>query len=353
MMNKEESMEKLRKRSTAVAEKHKRLEVALRQHKKAAERGDIYLFDLDAIPKDVAVFWVILHRHPKDPNLFFTVPADTNPLKGVFDVSIPSMALFGFLVLRLGQGIWLPDFVFNPSQRVGMVETLFIDRAQFIMSRIAKNEWIGNDMQQATEANPDYEEWTEMLDNVHANMMDLLGKQLVLKHEKDTASVYVHAPIIDGLRYVIDKSKEFFIDISGKGMRNIEGAFAPAYAYATRNAAAAQALSEEDKIGIAELKKSAPILPVKFLRKPQNIQINFQWLEQMIHAAPSVAMTLRGVEINPHDIAWQDKGNIQVLKVSNCIVLATEQEQAKSLLQIRFKDNKLYIDILPPVQDAQ
>ena len=187
IMTKDERLEKLRMQIASAVEKDKRLDELLHNCKKEPERGDIYLFDLDAIPKDVAVFWVILHRHPKDPNLFFTVPADTNPLKGVFDVSIPSMALFGFLVLRLGQGIWLPDFVFNPPQRVGMVETLFIDRAQFIMSRIAKNEWIGNDMQQATEANPDYEEWTEMLNNIHAGMMNELEKQLVLKHDKAVA----------------------------------------------------------------------------------------------------------------------------------------------------------------------
>jgi len=257
---------------------------------------------------------------------------------------VPESSLFGPLVLRLRRGLWLQESLLEPSSRVGIIESLFIDRAQFIMSRIAKGDWISSEKQQATDTNPDYEEWMEMLDRFYV--------ALKKKREKEAVAVNIYKQIIEGVRYLSDKVDEFFIDISGKGMRKIEDAFVPAYAYATRNAAAVQTLSEEDTIGIVELKKIAPILPVKFLRLQNNIKINFQWLELMIQTAPAVSMTLRGKKINADDISWQDKGNIQVLKVSNCIVLATEQEQAKSLLQIRFKDNVLNIDILPPMHNA-
>jgi len=82
IMTKDERLEKLRMQIASAVEKDKRLDELLHNCKKEPERGDIYLFDLDAIPKDVAVFWVILHRHPKDPNLFFYCSSGHESTKG-------------------------------------------------------------------------------------------------------------------------------------------------------------------------------------------------------------------------------------------------------------------------------
>jgi len=187
-MDNDKRLKALKQRITSVGTNSKRLDKALSQHKMAIERGDIYLFELENTPEDVAVFWVIIHRHPEDSSIFFTVPADTNSLTGVFDVPIPPTALFGSLVLRLGQGLWLPETMFQTSQRVGLVEILFIDRAQFIMSRIARNEWCGSDMQRATDANPDYEEWMEMIDQVYVAMRRY-RENLVLEQAREEAPV--------------------------------------------------------------------------------------------------------------------------------------------------------------------
>ena len=169
-MSEENKISALKQKIALVASKNKKLEEALSQHKAEPERGDVYLFKLENVPEDVGVFWVVINRHPDDPELIFAVPADTNTLIGSFDVPIPESALFGPLSLRLGRGLWLMETIFEPSQRVGMIETLFMDRAQFIMSRIARCEWVSSEIQQATDANPDYEEWIEMLDQAYVAM---------------------------------------------------------------------------------------------------------------------------------------------------------------------------------------
>jgi len=343
MMTKDERLEKLRKQITSVAEKNKRLEEALHSRKKVPERGDIYLFDLKAIPEDVAVYWVILHRHPKDSNLFYTVPADTNPLEGIFDVSIPHTSLFGSLALRLGQGLWLPDNMFHPSQRVGMVEALFIDRAQFIMSRIAKNEWIGSKMQQATESNPDYEEWMEMFDQVCGAMITYREKQLVW--------VNADKKVAEGVKPYIEKAREWLLDISDEVLRKLNDILIPPIPelLVLRGGTVNQCVSENEKLYLEGLKKDAPLLPVAFrLLRGKVLEIDFIWIEKRPAIAPVVSATLKGVAIPPEDVSWESwDSKIQVLKIRNCTVLKREKEQAKSLIRVRTDYQTLYIDILP------
>lgn len=154
----------------SAAAKRKRLDDALKQRKATPEIGDVYLFKLDDVPEDIAVFWCILYKHPEDPKLFLTVPADTDTLIGSLDVAIPEPALYGPLSLRLGRGLWLMESMFKPASRVGIIELLFMNRAQSIMSRIVSGEWIGSEQQQATDEDPDYEELMGMIDRFYFAM---------------------------------------------------------------------------------------------------------------------------------------------------------------------------------------
>jgi len=341
-------LEHIRQKMASASAKRKRLEDALKQRKITPEIGDVYLFKLDDVPEDMAVFWSILYKHPEDPKLLFTVPADTDTLIGSLDVAIPEPALYGPLSLRLGRGLWLMESMFKPASRVGIIESLFVNRAQFIMSRIASCEWIGSERQQATDEDPNYEELMNIIDRFYFAMRN---------YRENHDPVYIFQQVIQGIKVSVNKTQEWVFDVTNEGLEKLKGFLAPPVAgpaYATRSGATALAMSEEEQRSITSLKERVPLLPVGFRRRNNVLKIDFLWLEQMIQAAPSVSMTLRGVEIKPDDISWEDKGgNGQVLKVNNCDVLMKEQEQAKSLLQIRFRDNMLYIDILPPLQDAQ
>lgn len=357
-MDKNNRLENLRKQITLVAEKDKQLNEALLKHKKYPERGDIYLFDLEDIPDDLAVFWVILHCHPEDSSLFFAIPADTNPLTGTCDVPIPPIALFGSLTLRLDHGLWLPDAIFQPLQRVGIVERLFIDRAQFIMSRIAKNEWIGSEIQQATETNPDYEEWMGMIDQVCVSMRSY--------REKPMAWDY----ITEGVKVFIDDLKKI-ISISGSGIERLKdilspqplpalgptvGLFMPRLmvAYATRGATSGENLFEDGFDSRESLKEHFSLIPTDFLpMRNKTLKIIFTQTEHKILMKPVTTVSIRDKKLLSADVEWQSWTQAEaVLLVKNCDIKVKEQKKADTLMEIHYEGNVLKIDILPPASSV-
>jgi len=347
-MEKNKKTKDLEKRIASIASKSQRLEDALKQRRATPERGDLYLFNLKSSPEDVAIFWVIINRHSDDPQQLFAVPADTNPLIGSLDVPIPDLSLFGTLSLRLGRGLWLMESMFEPSLRLGMIEALFIERAQFVMSRIVQNEWIGSEMQQATDANPDYIEWIEVIDQAYM-AMKTYREQLI--------RVKAYSIVLEGIKVSVEKAREWLIDVSDEGLRKLRDILIPpTLALVTvRGVSSNQAFSEEDKKNIEELKENSPILPVDFRPlRGKVLEIDFLWIEQRPVIAPSVSVTLRGVAIAPEAVSWESwESEIQVLKIQGCPILKSEKEQAKSLLRVRAADQTLYIDILPDQSNAK
>jgi len=341
-MDKDERLIALKERIAYIAAKSKRLEAALKKRKPAPERGDLYRFNLKDEPGDAAIFWAIINRHPDDAQLFFSVPADTNPLVGSFDVPIPDSSLFGNLSLRLGRGQWLMESMLEPSLRVGIVEVLFIDRAQFVMSRIAKNEWIGSEMQQATDANPDYKEWVEVIDRAYAAMQ---------AYREQLLRVKAYSKVLAGIKVSVDKAREWLIDVSDEGLRKLHDILTPPVLapIVVRGASANKSVTEEDKNDIEELKKNSPVLPVDFYSlRGEVLEIDFLWLEERPPTAPAVLITLRGVAIAPKSVSWESwDSEIQVLKIKGCTISQSEQEKAKSLMRVRISDKTLWIDILP------
>lgn len=341
-MDKDKKLQALKERIAYTASKSKRLEDALKQRKPTPEIGDLYRFNIKGIPENVAIFWVIIDRHPDDPQLFFTATADTNPLIGSFDMLIPDSSLFGTLSLRLGRGQCLMESMFEPSLRVGMVEALFIERAQFMKSRIAKNEWIGSEMQQATDANPDYAEWIEVIDQAHSAMNTYLEQLIRVK---------AYSKVLAGIKVSVEKAHEWLIDVSAEGLRKLRDVLTPPILAPifVRGMNGNKSVSEEDKINIKELWEKAPVLPIDFYTlRGKILQIDFLWIEPRPPIAPAVSVTLRGVAIAPKSVSWESwNSEIQVLKIQDCTILKNEQVQAKSLLRVRTADKVLYIDILP------
>ena len=91
-------------------------------------RGNVYSF-----PQAVGWgFWTVVHKHPKDDNLWFVVVTDIFPNAiGSYDLAVPKNQ-FGPLALRCSYGIWLPsEFIINEGKMISQIPEFTVDYAQF------------------------------------------------------------------------------------------------------------------------------------------------------------------------------------------------------------------------------
>jgi hypothetical protein len=120
-----------------------------------AAPGDVFLFHG---PAPVALRWAVVLTHPDRP-LLFAVPADTNPLAGTADVTVPPSAPGGPMVLHCGHGLWIHQDDFPPGLRVARLEDRFLRRAQDKLAEVARGRVEGTAGQRETDALPAYDDW--------------------------------------------------------------------------------------------------------------------------------------------------------------------------------------------------
>ncbi len=126
------------------------------QDSEAPQPGDVYVIRASAA---WPVEWVVLDADPADAGRVLAVPADTQPLAGRADVSIPEDSPAGPLTLRCGLAVSLPRGIFDPQLRSRRLSPGDLERAREHRCRIEDGAFEGSVAQQETELDAAYRDW--------------------------------------------------------------------------------------------------------------------------------------------------------------------------------------------------
>ena len=155
-------------------EKEQKLAEKLNSLPNSPQDGDIFLFKQGG---EVALEWVVLFSHYKNDSLLLTVPADDNPMAGSTDITISEEALCGPLTLRCGQGVWIHKSDFQMTLRVGLIENWHWLRALNKAEQIFDGKLQSTVQQQENDADPEYEEWIDLVSQEQEVLQQSLHEQ--------------------------------------------------------------------------------------------------------------------------------------------------------------------------------
>lgn len=120
------------------------------------------LGDLWVLPQTAAteVEWAVISVDPHTQQLLI-VPADTQPLVGSEDVSVPDEAPGGPLSLRCGHGVWVPPDLLDPLLRTGRLGQESLLAAQALRVALERGAAPGTLRQHEVDRSPEYQDWIE------------------------------------------------------------------------------------------------------------------------------------------------------------------------------------------------
>lgn len=153
----------------AKAEKRRQ---ALASRQGGASPGDLYRSPADT----PGVLWGVVQFDPDDIRHVFAVPADDHPLAGAADVVLPRKAASGPLVLRCGQGLWIPTVHLIDGARDGVLEEPYVLAARKKLAALVRGTLVTNAREREAEADPEYEHWMDEVASARQRLSDWLDE---------------------------------------------------------------------------------------------------------------------------------------------------------------------------------
>jgi len=148
--------------------------------------GDLFWFEIDGRLS----FWAVIIKHPEDPELLYTVPADNFPLIGSRDILVPTEAYWGPLSVRVGYGIWLKkEFLKREGHRFGFLEEEFLKAVHSKIAELVGGEIKATKEQMEIDNDPSYILWmieTEQL----VNTVEEKAKSFIPESQKKPKVIY-------------------------------------------------------------------------------------------------------------------------------------------------------------------
>lgn len=103
------------------------------------------------------LLWVVI-SHDSEHNQSFIVPLDMVNYLGSFDVGI-HFGSFTDHAIRLTLGLWVNDeFLKEGTLCSETVDKHYVEKSQYVMSRIVNDTWVALPSQDLTQIDPAYEE---------------------------------------------------------------------------------------------------------------------------------------------------------------------------------------------------
>ena len=124
----------------------------------APSLGDIFVFVTTSAD---GIEWAVVLQHTDDPDLWFLIPYDQNPLVGTWDVATSEQSSAGPGTLRCGSGIWIhaDDILFG--ERSGFLEPHDVRNAQVRLAAMVDESVRLNSSRAEVVDDPDYQEWID------------------------------------------------------------------------------------------------------------------------------------------------------------------------------------------------
>ncbi len=121
--------------------------------------GEIFVF---AETAELSVLWAVVEHDP-ELRRFLVVAADPNRLVGRADVAVPPEAACGALSLRCRYALWLAAADFDTAERAVSLDPKTLERVRRKRTAIAGGESFGTLLEQETDFDPEYRDWSEVL----------------------------------------------------------------------------------------------------------------------------------------------------------------------------------------------
>ena len=129
--------------------------------------GDVFVL---AETADFPVEWAVVERDPEDPDRFLAVAVDLNPLVGSTDVAVPAETASGPLSIRCAVSAWLASERLESARRTALLEPDHLERVRRKRLTIEEGTPAGSLAAEATDDEPEYRDWVEVLDKARATL---------------------------------------------------------------------------------------------------------------------------------------------------------------------------------------
>lgn len=146
----EERLDTLRR-----SEESRKFEVDSREGQGRA--GDLLLL---SVSQAFPVEWLLLGPDPEHAGHVLAVAADTHPMSGSGDFSLPGESAMAPLTLRLAESVSIPETLDTASfRRRGRLEPELLARVLEAREGILRGQTVASERQLETDVDPEYEDW--------------------------------------------------------------------------------------------------------------------------------------------------------------------------------------------------
>lgn len=160
-------------------QKHGDFEKALADRKtQPPKAGDSFSFNFGE--DCLYPFWVLVHQHPDDPEMWYLVCDDGSgaPLVGSLDVEVSETDLCGPTVIRANCGLWAKlKSIEVKGQRSSFVQDEYVARTRHVLARLARGQKPNSvsPEQEECDYDPDYEDLIDEINVVRTALDKMLN----------------------------------------------------------------------------------------------------------------------------------------------------------------------------------